>query len=125
VISLWLWLSLRFEEHFFPGREQISTLNRQLITWMNEGLTAAADADAEAEAVEGAAMRTQSLRQAGSNGKGKKLGPVIDIRSYKLADGSAAWGNELLLEPLYDSSMAAFIYKPPLDAQQKGLLVVP
>jgi hypothetical protein len=131
VISLWLWLSLRFEEHFFPGREQISALNRQLITWMNEGLTSAADAEAEeaqAQGAVGSPLRASSQRRADASGSGsgsgKHRGPIIDVRSYKPADGSASWGDELLLEPLYDSSMAAFIFKPPLDARQRGLLVV-
>jgi hypothetical protein len=120
VISLWLWLSLRFEEHFFPGREQISALNKQLITWMNEGLTSVP----EAEASEGSPIGSKPSRQGGGINKDSEPKTVIDIKSYKPADTTASWGDELLLESIYDSSMSGFIYKPAADMRQKSLLVV-
>jgi hypothetical protein len=71
-MGCWLWLSYRFEEGSFPGRERVQALTRTLCHWLNLGLAsiqvnaaqaaadaaegasslqAAADADAEEDAV--------------------------------------------------------------------------
>lgn len=39
IVSLWLWLSIRFEAHAFPGREEVLRLNGQIIEWINTGLS--------------------------------------------------------------------------------------
>ena len=38
VISLWIWLSYRFPEEYFPGRDNAVALGDKVIGYMSEGL---------------------------------------------------------------------------------------
>ncbi len=38
VISLWIWLSYRFPEEYFPGRDSAVALGDRVIEYMSEGL---------------------------------------------------------------------------------------
>jgi hypothetical protein len=38
VFSLWLWLSYRFEEEYFPGRGRVVETSDRIIDFMSEGL---------------------------------------------------------------------------------------
>lgn len=40
VVSLWLWLSYRFDAEFFPGRGRVEETSERIITIMSEGLEA-------------------------------------------------------------------------------------
>ena len=41
MFALWLWLSNRFEDALFPGRDKVHSMARQLCVWMDQGLTVA------------------------------------------------------------------------------------
>lgn len=38
IISLWIWLSYRFPEEYFPGRDSAVALGDRVIGYMSEGL---------------------------------------------------------------------------------------
>lgn len=38
VFSLWLWLSQRFDEECFPGRDRVTETSDEIIALMSEGL---------------------------------------------------------------------------------------
>lgn len=40
IVSAWLWLSNRFEQEMFPGKEAAEKLSQQLIDRMHESLQA-------------------------------------------------------------------------------------
>jgi hypothetical protein len=38
VISLWIWLSYRFDEEYFPGRDRAQETSERIIGYMSAGL---------------------------------------------------------------------------------------
>jgi len=38
VVSLWIWLSLRFDEEYFPSRDRAVSLSEKIIGHMSDGL---------------------------------------------------------------------------------------
>ena len=38
VVSLWIWLSHRFDKEYFPGRERALATSEQIIGYMSDGL---------------------------------------------------------------------------------------
>jgi hypothetical protein len=76
ILGLWLWLSYRFEEGTFPGRERVQAVARQLSHWLNLGLLniqsaaareAAAAVRAVADAVSAAERPASSSSSSGYN----------------------------------------------------------
>jgi hypothetical protein len=77
ILGLWLWLSYRFEEGTFPGRERVQAMARQLSHWLNIGLQniqsaaareAAAGLQAVVDAVSAAERPSSSSSGSGSGG---------------------------------------------------------
>ena len=63
VISLWIWLSYRFPEEYFPGRDSAVALGDRVIEYMSEATwtNGAKDASEVAELVAGPDVKLPAL----------------------------------------------------------------
>jgi hypothetical protein len=102
VLSLWMWLSLRFDETFFPGRERVARMMQQLCSWMNMGLAAAQAAGAK-EAAEAMALAAGAQIATALEGVGSRRGrqerapartPVALAAAGMVPDGAATAASE-------------------------------
>jgi hypothetical protein len=82
ILGLWLWLSFRFEEGTFPGRERVQAMARKLSHWLNLGLLniqsaaareAAAAVKAVADAVSAAERPASSSNSNGYNSRYNRI----------------------------------------------------
>ncbi|KAI8473274.1 MAG: P-loop containing nucleoside triphosphate hydrolase protein [Monoraphidium minutum] len=97
VLSLWMWLSLRFDESCFPGRDRVARMMGQLCAWMNTGLQLLGHA-----AKKGAPAKPPAAAAA-APGAGSPPASGSAARAAVLAV------ERLLEEPAYHPSMGRFL----------------
>ncbi|KAF8061391.1 ileS [Scenedesmus sp. PABB004] len=76
ILALWLWLSFRFADGAFPGRERVAGLARTLSHWLNLGL-ANIQASATASAASAASAAASASVAGGGGGDGGAPGGAL------------------------------------------------
>lgn len=127
IMGCWLWLSYRFEEGSFPGRERVQGHTRQLCEWLNTGLAniqtteellaaeAAAAAAASAADGEGAAAASVDsvIPAAGAAG-------AADTAPEGQVAAAAADVDSSDADEYSDAAFTMHIDEAPLDASDRG-----
>lgn len=129
IVTLWLWLSLRFEAHAFPGREEVLKLNSQVIGWINRGLekSAAKRVDKHAAAAAAAIAAEAAETDAAAEAAGAQEHGAAAARAQPAAGETADWQHQARdwlqsqavppeLHELYDRDVLRYIRikSPPI-----------
>jgi len=133
-MGCWLWLSFRFEDGSFPGRERVQDRIRQLCEWLNTGLSniqtteelLTAEAAAAAARAASAAMGTTAASPAAAAAAAAAAG-VIDSQNRSQSEGLAAGEREAAedsgssdVDEYSDAVFSMHVDEVPADAADRG-----